>query len=77
MHMLVRKIQKGASVLVASAGTAALLAAPLAMTGCEDDSGVEEAVDDTSDAVEDAADETGDALDDAADEVEDAVDSDG
>lgn len=66
-----RTIRKGASVLVTSAGLAALMAAPLAMTGCEDDNSVEEAVDDTGDAIDDAADDAGDAIDDAADEIDD------
>ncbi len=72
--MLTRKIRNVGSVLVTTSGFLALAAAPLAMTGCEDDNAVEEAVEDTEDTVDDAVDDAGDAIDDAADEVEDAVD---
>ena len=46
------------------------LAGPLALTACEQQGPVEEAVDDVGDAAEEA----GDAVEDAADEVEDEVD---
>jgi len=57
-------------------GAAAIGLAALA-AGCDDDSAIEEAGDNTADAIEDTADATDDATDaveDATDDVGDAVD---
>ena len=42
--------------------------------GCEQDSGIENAAENTKDAMEDAADNTKDAMEDAGDAVKDATD---
>lgn len=44
--------------------------------GCDNDSDLEDAAEETGDAMEDAADEVDDALDDVADDLDDAVDDD-
>jgi gas vesicle protein len=60
-----------------------LMAAALAMfgavaiTACDNDSDLEDAVEDAADEVEDAADEVGDEIEEAAEEVEDEVNGDG
>ena len=52
----------------------ALGAAGMQLTGCDDDSAAENAVEEAADNIEDAADDTADAIDDAVDDVQDAAD---
>lgn len=52
----------------------ALGAAGMQLTGCDDDTAAENAVEDAADNIDDAADDTADAVDDAADDLQDAAD---
>lgn len=47
-----------------------------AIQGCEQDSDLENAAEDTGDALEDAAEDVDDAVDDAADDLDDMTDDD-
>lgn len=49
------------------------LSAPFFMGGCDNDSGLEEAAEDTQEAVEDAAEDAAEGMEDAAEEVDDQL----
>jgi len=47
---------------------------PVALTGCEEESEVEEAVEETGEAIEDGAEEAEDSVEDGAEELGDEID---
>jgi hypothetical protein len=61
--------------LVASGAPMMLVGvAPLALSGCERDSELENAAENVGDKIEDAAEDVGDKIEDAGDEAEDKMD---
>lgn len=68
--------QRKRSPFIALFTTAMWLGVAGLMQACEEETGYEEAAEDTSEAVEDTADELGDATEDAADDIGDRLDDD-
>lgn len=60
-------------LIVCSVLAMLLAGSSVTVTGCKEDSPIENAAEETGDAIEDAGEEVQDAADDAADEVEDEM----
>ncbi len=57
------------AIILVTFSICTFMSAPVILTGCDNDSGIEEAAEETGDAMEDAGDEAADAFDEVEDEM--------
>ena len=62
-------MKKLLTIILLTLSLCAFTSVPVLLTGCDNDSPVEEAVEETGDTIEDAGDEAQDAMDEVEDEM--------